>query len=308
MAGRGARVQRRAFRVFGAAMIGTLSALGAIVAGCSYETSAADPEADGGMGKRAQASGEADGGSGDAHRVSLHPGAEPIERMRTLVVYIGEEGKDGAPSVTDFTDWLFDSAYWARLTEYGVQKGEMLPQVRIPTESLFSPSMLDRGELGWEELDAAIRRLLHPESEEDAGADGAPDAGDVAGASTHLVIPAADGYVFMLPVGVQVTFGRRGTRLFRTCVDTGGYHAHDGLEPYAIIPGCRYGWSALALSHEIAEMATAPRPGEGWFSDADVENAGGEIADICNREVGSTVEGWAVTQLWSNREGRCAPE
>jgi hypothetical protein len=54
-------------------------------------------------------------------------------------------------------------------------------------------------------------------------------------------------------------------------------------------------------------MATDPFPGEGWYSDKDIDNSGGEIADLCNEVVPRGVDGWAVTQLWSNADGDCEP-
>ncbi len=48
----------------------------------------------------------------------------------------------------------------------------------------------------------------------------------------------------------------------------------DGSRVAAVIPPCSLGRSALAMSHEMAEMATDPIPGGGWYSDKDNANAG----------------------------------
>ena len=54
-------------------------------------------------------------------------------------------------------------------------------------------------------------------------------------------------------------------------------------------------------------MATDPVPGNGWFSDKDADNAGGEIGDLCNQSAPHGADGWDVTQLWSNADGDCEP-
>lgn len=111
--------------------------------------------------------------------------------------------------------------------------------------------------------------------------------------------------MLIVPDGVNVTTPGANGETWTTCQETGGYHFWDQLEPYAVIPPCSFGRSAWAVSHELAEMATDPFPGSGWYSDADVEPAGGEIGDLCNFSV--TVAGWSVTSLWSNKDGSCIP-
>jgi len=87
----------------------------------------------------------------------------------------------------------------------------------------------------------------------------------------------------------------------KTCQWALGYHSFEGV-PYSIIPDC--GSSGWTVSHEIAEMVTDPAGG-GWYSDADINPAGGEIGDLCNFPV--SVEGNLVTALWSNVDGDCEP-
>jgi hypothetical protein len=167
-----------------------------------------------------------------------------------------------------------------------------------------------KGLITSEDLEFAVHLLLHPERP-DAGSD--PDATPAeAGADASAPwlpspVPPGDAYLFFLPAGVNVDLGERGGHVFQTCIDAGGYHAFDGEEPYAIIPPCSLGRSPLAVSHELAEMATDPFPGGGWFSDKDVTNAGGEIGDLCNQVAVHGTDGWDVTQLWSNADGDCEP-
>jgi hypothetical protein len=182
----------------------------------------------------------------------------------------------------------------------------------LPAATVIPAGLVKGGLITAEDLEGVVWRALHGGggwgSGDDAGADG--DASDASldgdGAVTSL-IPMADAYLFFLPSGVNVDLGERGGHVFQTCVDAGGYHSYDGVEPYAVIPPCSFGRSPLAVSHELAEMATDPIPNSGWYSDKDVENAGGEIADICNQAVPGAVEGWSVTQLWSNADGDCEP-
>jgi hypothetical protein len=110
-----------------------------------------------------------------------------------------------------------------------------------------------------------------------------------------------------LPEGVNVDLGVRSGLVLQTCINVGGYHSNDGVEAYAVIPPCALGRNPLAISHELAEMATDPWPGSGWYSEKDKDPAGGEVADLCDEVVSQGVEGWTVTQLWSNADGDCEP-
>jgi hypothetical protein len=224
-------------------------------------------------------------------RMSPH-GREILANMHLRVVYVGEEGVDGPPNIDDFVTWLVKSDYWGVMKEYGVQPGTFEGSVRIPTASVFLPGMVQNGLVDYDVLDQRILALLHPPPR-DAGA-GAGDAG-------APLIPPSKSYLFMLPDRVNVKLGGND----QTCIQAGGYHSHDSKEPYSVIPPCNFGRSALAISHELAEMATDPLPQYGWYSDKDAQNAGGEIGDLCNQPIG--VEGWSVTQLWSNKNGACIP-
>ncbi len=226
-----------------------------------------------------------------------------LAAMRLQVVYLGMEGDGGAPSFDEFIDWLLASDYWAIMEQYGVGHGQRVGSVRIAPSGVIPAGAVKNGLLLPEDLETFVYGAIHPASSTDGGldADAADDGGSVP------LIPIADAYLIFLPNNVNVDLGERGGHVFQTCVDTGGYHSHDGAEPYAVIPPCAFGRSALAVSHELAEMATDPLPGTGWFSDKDIDNAGGEIGDLCNQPVSRGVDGWLVTQLWSNADGDCEP-
>ena len=101
-------------------------------------------------------------------------------------------------------------------------------------------------------------------------------------------------------------------RYLASSLQSAGFEARiirfDGDEPYTVIPPCELGRSARAISHELAEMSTDPIVGTGWLSDSDANLGIGEIADLCNREVTTPIAGFAVTQLWSNRDSDCRPK
>ncbi len=236
----------------------------------------------------------------------LYHGGPTLKQMRLRIVYIGEEGVDAAPNVDEFATWLLTSSWWRLLREYGIEAGSLDPSVRVPFATVFPPGLVVDGLVSTTDFDQRVRALLHP-SAVDAGVS---DAGDAASASdAGPLVPASDSYLFMLPNGVNISLGNVGSRTLQTCIDSGGYHAHDGLEAYAVIPPCRSGRSALTLSHEIAEVATNPSVVDGWFSDNEADRKlGVEIADVCNTPVPRGVDGWLVTQLWSNVEGRCVPQ
>jgi hypothetical protein len=244
-----------------------------------------------------------------------------LNRMRLMVVYIGDEPSGGAQSFDAFVDWLLMSDYWGIMQQYGVGKGTRVTSMRVPLSSVIPDGAVTKGLITAEDLEAAVRAAIHPEGA-DAGADASDEAGidasDEAGidASDEAGIDAgqppptvslADAYIFFLPVGVNVNLGQRGNHVFQTCIDAGGYHAFDGVEPYAIIPPCTLGRSALAVSHELAEMATDPFPSQGWYSPKDEANGGGEIGDLCNQIAPHGADGWDITQLWSNADGDCEP-
>ena len=121
-------------------------------------------------------------------------------------------------------------------------------------------------------------------------------------------LPAATAntlYFTFLPPGVTVDAGGD-----QSCRVFCGYHDRSaGGLYYAVMPhpdcaGCLGGLAAFdamtsVSSHELAEAITDPVPGQGWYDDANGENA-----DICawqNKPLG----GYQVQLLWSNKAGAC---
>lgn len=223
-------------------------------------------------------------------RVRFH-GGPLLSAMRLQIVYLGEIGEGGASSRDDVLEGTLQSGgqYWGRLVEYGVGPATILGSQRL-TKAAFTTGLDPDGDglVTILELEERVRTLLHP----------------MRGTS---VVPPADAYAFFLPQGLNVSFGNRGSKIWKTCVDVGAYHRFDGQVPYAVFPPCELGQSARAISHELLEMATDPKVGTGWLSDTDLNLGIGEIADLCNREVASPINGLAVTQFWSNKEARCVP-
>ena len=224
----------------------------------------------------------------EVDRLSRHDGTI-LPNVRLRIVYVGTEGVDRAPEQGDFLRWLLGSDYWGTLQQYGVGRGTVLSSVSVPRE-LLAPSNLvqaDKGLITVEDLDARIAVMVNGNATEQ------PFPG----------VAGADGYLIFLPDGLNVALSRRADYVSTTCMDEGAYHAHDGSEPYVVIPPCDKGRSTVAISHELTEMVTDPV--SGWLSDGDVSKNGGEIADLCNH--GVTVEAREVTQLWSNVDGECVP-
>ncbi len=225
-------------------------------------------------------------------RVRLH-GGKVLPAMRVQIVYVGNGNEGGAPSRDEVVRFTLTSGsqYWGLLEQYGVGAGSLAGSVRISKAALI-PSSLDTGApeviLPIADLEARIRTLLNP-------------------AKGTSIVPKAEGYLFFLPNGINVALGSRGSKVFTSCIDVGAYHRFDGIEPYSVFPPCELGRSARAISHELAEMATDPVVGKGWFSDGDQEMGIGEIADLCNVTVHPPIGGHALTQLWSNADGRCMP-
>ena len=315
-----------------------------LAASCSSGDAGSDPNDAGDFGVRPDALGEAAPYDGRIDRLSDHGGAI-LASPHLRIVYIGDEGVDGPPNVDALVSWMLASgdAYWGLLKQYGVGPGTLLESVRVPTSAFFEPGSVQNGLISYATLEARVAAVLHPDVVRDAGppdatseassdaaidapgdaladadvdalppppapiSDASADGPDASEAGVGPTIGPADGYVLLLPNGVNVALGTSASHTFQTCIDAGGYHGHDGFEPYAVIPPCREGRSALAISHEIAEMVTETMPTHGWYSDDDVKNAGGEIADVCNQPVSQGIDGWFVTQLWSNSDGRCMP-
>jgi hypothetical protein len=226
-----------------------------------------------------------------APRLQPHAGIT-LPAMQVGVVYVGDEDAGGAPSDDATISSLLGSSYWLQLGEYGIGNGALVGSTRVASGAFFQSGDLDNNDLvDVLVLQARVAQSLHGDSD--------------AGTTSTVSIPGAQAYVFFLPEGVNVDLGQRGNYTYQTCVDAFGYHAYDGVEPYAILPPCAEGRSSYAASHELAEMATDPHPYDGWASDLDIPVNGGEVADLCTQQVDAA--GLTVTWLWSNQANGCIP-
>ncbi len=233
------------------------------------------------------------------NRLTFHGGTVLGVNTHYRAIYIGADGIDSASTSFDaYLQWLVTSTSWwgAWLAQYNVDYGIFDGNTRVATDAFFPPGMVKNGFVSWVTLAQRIAAVINA-TPTDAGVD---DGGADASTTQLPPIPHADAYIVFLPDGVNVDLGNGES----TCANAGGYHDYDGVEPYAVIPPC--GRYRLVVSHEMAEMATDPRPGQGWYSDPDVNNSGGEIGDLCNAL--ASVDGQQVTELWSNKDGDCEPQ
>jgi hypothetical protein len=241
------------------------------------------------------------------NRMTPHGGVV-LSSPHIWAIYVGTQGVDLSPSYDAYLSWLVTSTdWWSLLDQYGVHYGVLDGSTIIDTATFFPQGMISSsGTVNWYALDQRVEKIIHalpPPPQDDGGvadAGAADDGGDAGDGSTTTLpsIPKADGYIVFLPDGVNVDLGGEGM----TCQNVGGYHSYDGTEPYSIIPPCRY---RISVSHEIAEMVTDPLPGQGWYSDGDINNGGGEIGDLCNWLTYASNQ--QVTALWSNKDGDCEP-
>jgi hypothetical protein len=83
---------------------------------------------------------------------------------------------------------------------------------------------------------------------------------------------------------------------------TGHADVHDFI--FAAVTYGSPQYQTIVASHELAEAVTDPRPLTGWFNTALMQKTyQGEIADLAGGNVG-TLDGYMVTQLYSNAAGR----
>jgi hypothetical protein len=223
-------------------------------------------------------------------RLSQHDGTI-LPSVRLRLVYVGVPHVDQAPAEDEFVSWLITSDYWGTLAQYGVGPGTVLESVSVPRSVLAPPELVqaDKGLIAIEDLDARVKTMVNGSATE----------------SPYPGVAGADAYVIFLPDGLNVATSHRADYTSTTCIDESGYHAHDGVEPYMVVPPCEKGRGTFGVSHELSEMVTDPVSAAGWVSDGDVSKNGGEIADLCNHSV--MVENREVTQLWSNSDGECIP-
>jgi hypothetical protein len=220
-----------------------------------------------------------------------------LRRIRVHIVYIGQRGEDAAESFDPFVARFLRSAHWRTLLEYGVDAGELIDSVYVSTSLFFAKGSIESGLIA----DASFEELARAQMPRSIGKP-LPRVG----ADARLV-DQAEGYIFFLPAGVNVSMGRRGTYTYSTCLDALGYHRFNGREPYAVIGSCPKGRSAFVISHELAEMATDPIVGQGFFSARDLARSGGEVADLCREQGAFEVDGFGVARFWSNRRSACEP-
>ncbi|HEY1959798.1 MAG TPA: hypothetical protein VGH28_29515 [Polyangiaceae bacterium] len=215
-----------------------------------------------------------------------------IPSIQLGILYVGDLDAGAAPSQDVDLNWVVGSPYWLLLDEYGVGNGAVAASARLPTASFFQSGDLDpNGLVEMVVLQARLLAALHGDSD--------------AGTTSTVTLPGANAIVVYLPDGINVALGHKGSYTYQTCIDSDGYHAYDGIEPYAVLPPCQVGRTLYAAAHELAEMATDPQPYIGWASDVDVPVNGGEVADLCAEQ--TFTYGLWLTRLWSNQAGGCVP-
>ena len=273
-----------------------------IAAACGSPGEVTDAGSDAGYGHKTFDAGAPSDAPAEAktpwNRMSPHAG-EVLAAPHVFAIYVGTQGVDLSPSYDAYLSWLVGSTdYWSIMAQYGVGYGALDGSAVIDTATFFPAGTVNNGLVNWYTLDQRVSEIIHAAPPDAGAADAADDAGDASTTTILPPIPKADAYIFFLPDGVNVDLGQEG----QTCQGVGGYHSYDGQEPYAIIPPCRL---KITISHEMAEMVTDPLPGQGWFSDLDLNNGGGEIGDLCNWL--TYASGNQVSALWSNKDGDCEP-
>jgi hypothetical protein len=101
-------------------------------------------------------------------------------------------------------------------------------------------------------------------------------------------------------------------------IGPGGYHEdqwRETLQPNGQIVLHDFNFAAITwapgelgntftASHELAEAVTDPRVGFGWFNDAAWQRGKfGEVADFADDAQPAHLNGYTVTQLYSDRNG-----
>ncbi len=212
------------------------------------------------------------------NRMTPHQGVV-LSSMQLRALYVGS-GQNVPKNFDTLLTWMVTSTnYWSILAQYGVGYGSFIDGVAVDSTTFFQPNDIQGGFIDSWTLESRIKTAI--------AALPAPESG------------AANAYIVFLPSGVNVNLGGGDT-----CSWALGYHSHDGIEPYSVIPAC--GAFPVTVTHEIAEMVTDPIPSAGWYSDADIDPAGGEVGDLCNFPV--NFDGYYVTELWSNADGDCEPQ
>ena len=188
-----------------------------------------------------------------------------------------------AQRLNEFFTFIVSSDYVKQLAEYDT------PQQTIGPGTFVAGAVVTASEPDATVADSALQQMIE----------------------THVAkgsLPAATPntlYFTFLPPGVTVEAGGD-----QSCRVFCGYHDRSaGGLYYAVVPspdcaGCLGGLAVFdaltsVSSHELAEAITDPVPGQGWYDDANGENA-----DICawqNKPLG----GYQVQLLWSNKSRPC---
>ena len=116
---------------------------------------------------------------------------------------------------------------------------------------------------------------------------------------SRVSLPAAPASQGNNPYSTAIRIKNAATaRLFLTANAKNSASAQSRTISSKKVTGCSM--ICCAVGHGVAP---------GWFSDNEADRKlGVEIADLCNTPVPRGVDGWLVTQLWSNVEGRCVPQ
>jgi hypothetical protein len=196
--------------------------------------------------------------------------------------------------IDDYFRYLTGSSFMDLLAQYGT-----------PTQAIgrgrFVGSTVIPDALAAKVDDSQIQQMLG----------GAVARGDVPAPDANRVT-----FVFVAP-GVVVTADGEDS-----VFDFFGYHSAFGPGPaqdyYAVLPyqaGPNGHLPRLSefqsltdvCSHELAEAVTDPNARNGWYLDS-IFGGGPEIADLASRQPAVYLNGYAVTQLWSNQvDGVVAP-
>ncbi len=202
------------------------------------------------------------------------------------VVTITWAGDASAAALNAFDAWMpASSFYTSAVTQYNVHAGSQVATWSVPTAP---PATFDTSQVATF-LQAAVT----------SGAIPAPTPNTL--------------YNFYPPPSMIVT-QTYGTSVYTGCTDFQGFHDSVSVNgqtvAYAMAMRCPAWEQGLSdvdfatwgSSHEIAEAATDPFSGSGWFiTDATLDTlySGGEIGDLCDGHP-TRVDGHYVTELWSN--------
>jgi hypothetical protein len=197
-------------------------------------------------------------------------GVETIHSLKLYTV-VWQVDADLGKRVETYQEWLLDSGYWGRLTQYGVGPGthDGLIVVAGDPPQMWDDSAVDGMIDGWV-------------------ADGTVPTIDNQTAFTFLVPrttqvpPGTGGYHVATPKGVEYTVNTQ-------------YLNSDGSYDWE--------WLTFELSHEQGEMVTDPQahlPQDGWNNN-DVWF--GEVGDLCNSlraHIPAGSETYVVQRYYSN--------